>query len=203
MRVIGLTGGIGTGKTVVSQILRELGAQVIDADRVGHEAYQPGTEAWQAVVQEFGQDILQPSGEIDRKRLGAVVFSDPKTLERLNAIMHPRMYHMVDERLAQLRNQGVQAAVVDAAILIEAGWTPLADEVWVVTAGEEEVVRRIRERSGLTEEQVRSRIRSQMSSAERLAHADVVIENNGDLAQLRRKVESLWRSRVAGGLEQA
>ena len=198
MRVIGLTGGIGTGKTVVSQILRELGAEVIEADRVGHEAYQPGTEAWQAVVREFGQDVLQPSGEIDRKRLGAVVFGDPKALERLNAIMHPRIYRMVEERLAKLRVQGVRAAVVEAAILIEAGWTPLVDEVWVVTAEEEEVIRRLQGRTALSEEQVRSRMRSQMSSAERVAHADVVIENKRDLADLRDQIESVWRSRING-----
>ena len=198
MRVIGLTGGIGTGKTVVSQILRELGAEVIEADRVGHEAYQPGTEAWQAVVREFGQDVLQPSGEIDRKRLGAVVFGDPKALERLNAIMHPRIYRMVEERLAKLRVHGVRAAVVEAAILIEAGWTPLVDEVWVVTAEEEEVIRRLQGRTALSEEQVRSRMRSQMSSAERVAHADVVIENKRDLADLRDQIESVWRSRING-----
>ena len=198
MRVIGLTGGIGTGKTVVSQILRELGAEVIEADRVGHEAYQPGTEAWQAVVREFGQDVLQPSGEIDRKRLGAVVFGDPKALELLNAIMHPRIYRMVEERLAKLRVQGVRAAVVEAAILIEAGWTPLVDEVWVVTAEEEEVIRRLQGRTALSEEQVRSRMRSQMSSAERVAHADVVIENKRDLADLRDQIESVWRSRING-----
>ena len=186
MYVIGLTGGIGTGKTAVSEMLRELGAEVVDADKVGHEAYLPGAEAWQAVVDAFGKEILTEGGEIDRKRLGAIVFGDPAELARLNSIMHPRMYRMMEERLDGLRSDECRAAVIEAALLIEADWQPLTDEVWVVTAPEEEAVSRTAARSGLSEDAVRARIGSQMGQSERVKHADVVIENDGTLEELRR-----------------
>ncbi len=196
MYVIGLTGGIGTGKTAVSEMLRELGAAVIDADKVGHEAYLPGAEVWQAVVDAFGKGILTEGGEIDRKRLGAIVFGDPAELGRLNSIMHPRMYRMMEEKLDGLRSEGCGAAVVEAALLIEADWQPLTDEVWVVTAPEEDAVSRTAARSGLSEEAVRARIGSQMAQSERVKHADVVIENDGTLEDLRRQVTEAWNERA-------
>ncbi len=196
MYVIGLTGGIGTGKTAVSDMLRELGAAVIDADRVGHEAYRPGADAWTAVVEAFGKGILTEGGEIDRKRLGAIVFGDPAELARLNSIMHPRMYRMMEERLDGLRSEGRGAAVIEAALLIEADWQPLTDEVWVVTAPEEDAVSRTAARSGLSEEAVRARIASQMGQSERVRYADVVIENGGTLEELRDKVTEAWSRRV-------
>lgn len=198
MKVIGVTGGIGTGKSVVAEMLRELGAVVISADQVGHEAYLPGTEALQVVVAEFGNGILQPTGEVDRKKLGAIVFGDPKALARLNAIMHPRMYRMIEERINRLRAQAPPAVVVEAAVLIEAGWLPLVEELWVVTASEETVVQRVQLRNNLTAEQIRERIRSQLSTEERAKHAQVVLENDGDLAQLRARVRRLWQTRVNG-----
>ncbi|MBI4339829.1 MAG: dephospho-CoA kinase [Chloroflexi bacterium] len=198
MFVVGLTGGIGSGKSEVTRKLRELGAEVIDADLVGHQAYLPQTETWQAVVNAFGQGILQPTGEIDRRKLGSIVFSDPKELARLNAIMHPRMFRMIQGQLDELRAKGVQVAVVEAAILIEANWTPLVDEVWVTTASEDVVVQRVHQRSNLPEEEVRRRIRSQLSNHERAKHATVVIENNGGMEELRCEVQHLWESRVQG-----
>ena len=119
MIVIGLTGGIGSGKSEAARMLQELGADVIDADRIGHEAYLPNTETWVAVVAEFGNEILQPTSEIDRKKLGAKVFSDPPAMARLSAIMHPRMYDMIEERIGRLRDQGMEVAVVEAALLVE------------------------------------------------------------------------------------
>lgn len=196
MYVIGLTGGIGTGKTAVAAMLSKLGATVVDADKVGHEAYLPGAEAWKAVVDAFGKEILTGSDEIDRKKLGAIVFGDPDELARLNSIMHPRMYRMMEERLDALRSDGCGAAVVEAALLIEADWQPLTDEVWVVTAPEGDAVRRTAARSGLSEDAVRARIRSQMGQSERVKHADVVIENDGTLEDLRRQVTEAWNSRV-------
>ena len=196
MYVIGLTGGIGTGKTAVSEMLRGLGAEVVDADKVGHEAYLPGAEAWQAVVDAFGKGILTEGDQIDRKKLGAIVFGDPAELARLNSIMHPRMYGMMEERLDGLRSEGCRAAVIEAALLIEADWQPLTDEVWVVTAPEEEAVSRTAARSGLSEDAVRARIGSQMAQSERVKHADVVIENDGTLEDLRRQVTESWNRRV-------
>ncbi|MBI4202572.1 MAG: dephospho-CoA kinase [Chloroflexi bacterium] len=198
MLVIGLTGGIGSGKSEVSKQLQELGAEVIDADKVGHQAYIPHSETWKAVVAAFGNDILQPNGEIDRRKLGAIVFSDPSELARLNSIMHPRMAKMIGEQLEVMRARGVQVGVLEAAILIEANWTSQVDEVWVVAAPEDVVVRRVKERNNLPEEEVRRRIRAQLSNEERAKHAAVVIENDGGLEALHERVQTLWNHRVQG-----
>jgi len=193
MKVIGLTGGIGSGKSTVSQYLQELGAIVLDADTVGHEAYKPNTETWREVVAAFGEQILTTDGEIDRRELGGVVFSDPEALARLNQIMHPRMYDMMKARIEEYRQQGVEVVVLEAAVLLEAGWTPLVDEVWVTVASVPAVVKRATERTGLPEEQIRARIQSQLSTEERVKHADVVINNDGSLDELKTKVEELWQ----------
>ena len=198
MIVIGLTGGIGSGKSEVSRMLKEFGAEIIDADRVGHEAYLPNTETYDKVVAEFGDDILQTDGAIDRKQLGARIFAEPEARERLNAIVHPRMYAMVEERIQRLREQSATAVVLDAAILIEAGWDSLVDEVWVVAAPEEMVVQRIGQRNGLPAEQVRQRIRAQITSEERARHAAVVIDNNEGLDELSAQVQEVWTGRVKG-----
>lgn len=196
MIVIGLTGGIGTGKSEVSRILSDLGVAIIDADKVGHEAYLPNSEAWTAVVDAFGREVLQPNQEIDRKRLGSIVFGNPQALATLNGIMHPIMYRMIEERIDALRGSGAAGVVVEAAVLIEANWTPLVDEVWVTVAPEEEVIRRVQARNNQSTEQIRSRIRAQLSQEERERRADVVIGNDGDLQRLKETVEDLWNSRV-------
>ena len=136
MLVIGLTGGIGTGKSEVSRILREMGAVVIDADKVGHETYAANSETWRVVVATFGEDVVLPDGQIDRQALSSIVFDDSVAVEKLNAIMHPRMAKLLEVRIQQHRE--VRADVVlEAALLVEAGWNSLVDEVWVVTAPEE------------------------------------------------------------------
>ena len=196
MLVIGLTGGIGTGKSQVSKVLKELGAAVIDADLLGHEAYSPHTGTWAEIVEAFGKNVLTPGGEVDRKRLGAIVFNDSAALARLNAIMHPRMYEMIEERLAELRGRGHEVAIVEAALLIEANWQPLVDEVWVTATPEDEVVRRLQAQRGLDEEASRARIHSQMPQSERLRHADIVINNGGAPEDLVDRVKQLWESRV-------
>jgi len=192
MKVIGLTGGIGSGKSTVSQLLHELGAVVLDADRIGHEAYKPNTETWLEVVSAFGRQILTSNGEIDRRRLAQIVFSDPESLARLNQIVHPRMYEMMKTKIEEFRRQGVKVVVLEAAILLEADWTPLVDEVWVTVAPEHEVVKRTVERTGLPEEQVIARIRSQLSSEERTKHANVIINNDGSIDELKVKIKELW-----------
>ena len=192
MVVIGLTGGILSGKSTVSKILAERGAVVIDADKVGHEVYKPGTEGWREVVAAFGKDILSPNDEIDRKRLAGVVFGDPAALERLNRIMHPRMRDIMEERLEKLRGEGVGVVVLEAAVLIEAGWTDLVDEVWVTAAPEERVIGRLQNRSGLDEEQARSRIRAQLSVEERARHADAVINTDCTIEETKAEVDRLW-----------
>ena len=191
-RVIGLTGGMGSGKSTVSQLLAEFGAVVIDADKVGHEAYQHGTKTWQELVAAFGEQIVAADGSIDRKKLGVIVFGSPEQLARLNRIVHPRMFEMMQERIQQYRQQSVKVVVLDAAILFEANWTPLVEEVWVVVASEAAVVARARARTGLPEEQIRSRLRSQMPVEDKIKRADVVIRNEGTVEDLRKQVEGLW-----------
>ena len=196
MVVIGLTGGMGTGKSEASRMLQELGAVLIDADQVGHETYAPGTEAWRAVVDTFGEVVLHPGGEIDRKKLGTIVFADPQALATLNAIMHPRMAQVIEKRIIELKSQGVRVIVLEAALLIEANWTPLTDEVWVTVAPEEAVVERVQARTGMSEDAIRARIGSQLPQAELVRHAHAVIENAGDLDDLRGAVAHLWEKRI-------
>lgn len=191
-KVIGLTGGIGSGKSTVSQLLAELGAVIIDADKVGHEAFKPNTRAWHEVVSAFGKQIVTPSGEIDRKKLGAIVFSDLASLSRLNQIMHPVMYDMMKARIEEYRRQGVDVVVLEAAILIEANWRSLVDEVWVTVASEATVLERLKKQRGLDEAQTLARIRSQLSTDERIKYADVVINNDGNLDKVKAKVKELW-----------
>lgn len=200
MFVIGLTGGIATGKTLVSETLRDLGATIINADLVGHEAYLPHTETWQAVVDAFGTDILDPEGQIVRPKLGAIVFSDPARLEQLNSIVHPRIYAMISDRIEGLKGDGVSAVVVEAALLIEAGWTPLVDEIWVLTSPIEQVYSRLTGR-GMSSEQARARIESQMPQEERVTHADVVVVNDRGESELRSAVRKQWDQRVASRIQ--
>ena len=193
MKVIGLTGGIGSGKSTVSQFLVELGAAVIDADKVGHDALMSEAKLRQEIVAAFGKQIISPNGDIDRAKLGEIVFGNAESLSRLNQIMHPRMYNMVKAQLGDYRQRGVDVVVLEAPLLIEADWTLLVDEVWVVLASEATVLRRLKEKYGFSRPQSLARIRSQLSAKERLKYADVVINNDGDLDQLKIKVEELWR----------
>ena len=195
MFVIGLTGGIGTGKTQVSNILKSLGATAINADQVGHEAYLPHTDTWREVVAAFGEDILDSDDQIVRAKLGAIVFSDPAELQKLNSIVHPRIYDMIIDRIKSLSGNGVQVAVVEAALLIEANWTPLADEVWVVTTPRETALSRLSGR-GMDAERAESIIESQMPQDERETYADAIIDNDSGLQELEQSVRDVWESRI-------
>jgi dephospho-CoA kinase len=190
--VIGLTGGIASGKSVVSGMLAEHGALVIDADKVGHEAYAPGSGCYEAVVEAFGRDIVAPDGQIDRKALGGKVFGDPAQRKRLEGIVWPWMRETMDKRLAAIRAEGTPVVVLEAAVLIEADWVPITDQVWVVTVEPEVARQRIMERNGLTAEQADARINAQLSNAERVARAKVVIDNSGTLDELRERVDEAW-----------
>ena len=193
MKVIGLTGGIGSGKSTVSQFLAEPGAIIIDADKIGHEVFKPETEAWREVVAAFGQQIVAANGTIDRKKLGTIVFSNSKARARLNQIMHPRIYEVVKAQLAEFQRQGVSVVVLEAPLLVEAGWTSLVDEVWVTTAAEDTVLKRLRERTGLSEAESQARIRAQLPAGKRIREADVVIDTDCDLDELKAKIGELWR----------
>ena len=196
MFVIGLIGGIGSGKSSVSAILNSLGVEVIDADKVGHEAYTPNSEGWRKVISVFGQDIVGTENEIDRKKLGGIVFSDPSEMEKLNKLMHPIIHNLVEEKIKLLSNQGVKVVVLEAAILIEANWQDLTDEIWLAKSNQEVVIERVQLRNNFTREEIIKRIQSQMSNDEREKHSDIVIDNNGTIEQLEEKVKTLWQSRV-------
>ena len=193
MKVIGLTGGIGSGKSTVSQYLAELGAVVIDADKVGHEALTR-SDVKQDIVANFGHAVFGPDGEVDRKKLGPVVFGNSEALAKLNHIMHGRMRTMMEDRIAENRRQGTSVLVIEAAVLLEtdADWDKLVDEVWVTVSSEATVLKRMKEQRGMTEEQTKARIRAQLSNEEKIKRATVVINNDGDVDALKRKVKELW-----------
>ena len=193
MKVIGLTGGIGSGKSAVSQFLAELGAVIIDADKVGHEVFKPNTEVWHEVVAVFGKQIIAANGTINRKKLSAIVFGNSEAQAQLNQIMHPRIHDMVKTQLEEYRRQGVVVVVLEAPLLLEAGWTPLVDEVWVTVVSEATVLKRLRERTGLSERESLARIRSQLPTEKRVRHADVVIDTDCALAELKAKIRELWQ----------
>jgi phosphopantetheine adenylyltransferase/dephospho-CoA kinase len=197
MYVIGLTGGIGSGKSTVARVLEEQGATVLSADIIGHEVYNPGRPAWQEIVNEFGPEVVAEDGTIDRKKLGAIVFSDPKHLAALNSIVHPRMKGMMRERLAALARAGVEIAVLEAALLFEAKWDDLANEVWVTAVAPEIAARRTSERSGLPEAQVLERIKSQLSNDERTRDAHVVIDTDCDVDGTRLQALAAWEQLTA------
>lgn len=192
MLVIGLTGNFGTGKTTVSQILAGLGAVIIDADKLGHTLLQPGTQTYNEIVSLFGKSILKPDGQIDRSKLGQLVFANSTALAQLNGIMHPRMYELAQQKIEHYRRQGVKVVVLEAALLIEAGWRPLVDQVWLTTASETTVVDRLKGARGLNEEQIRARLRSQMPQDEKARQADIIINTDCTLDELKARVTTLW-----------
>jgi dephospho-CoA kinase len=193
MVVIGLTGGILSGKSTISGMLAEKGAIIIDADQIGHEAYKPHTKTWQELVNTFGDSILKQNNEVDRKKLGDIVFADTQALERLNEIVHPRIRAMVQKELDHLEGDGIAVVILEAALLIEADWKDLVDTVWVTVAPEDVVLKRLRERGGLSEDQARARIGSQISSEERSKHADEIINTDCQLSEVGDRVEELWK----------
>ncbi len=198
MIVVGLTGGIASGKSTVATLLGERGAHVIDADVLGHRAYEPGAAAFRAVVEAFGPDIVAEDGTIDRGVLGQKVFGKPEELERLTGIVWPAIRAMALAEIEAIRAAGSPSVVVlEAAVLLEAGWQDLADEVWVTVVDRATAVARAVARSGLAPEQVEARIDAQLSNAERKAQAQVVIENVGDEASLAAQVAALWSELAA------
>jgi len=195
MLTIGLTGGIGSGKSTVTKFLAELGAPIVDADKVGHAIYAPDGPAYHDVIASFGRQILAADGTIDRSKLGPLVFADPEALKHLNSIVHPKMFARLREMVQQLHAAGQRKPIViEAAVLIEANWQPLFDEIWLVLASRERVVERIERDRGLEPEQTAARIRAQLPDEERKKHATLVITNDGTLDELRAKVSGLWQA---------
>ena len=196
MRVIGLTGGVGTGKSEAAAALAALGAEVVDADREGHLSYRGGTAGWERVVALFGRDILDAEGEVDRSKLGLIVFGDRRALASLNEAVHPLIRERIEARLAELSAGGTRVAVVDAALLYQAGWDELTEEVWVVTAPPASVAERLKAQRGMSKETLRRRLEAQGPTEPLAQRAEAVIDNAGSLSELRDRVEALWHQRI-------
>lgn len=189
-RVIGLTGNIATGKSEVGRILEGLGARLIDADKVAHEVMRPDGPAYRDVIQAFGPEILAGDGSIDRGKLGAIVFRDPRALRRLEGAVHPATVARVDELIAAAREPVV---VVEAIKLIEAGMHRGYDELWVVTAPRPIQIRRLVERRGMSEGEAALRVDAQPPQQEKVALADRLFVNDGGLDELQKSVREAWQ----------
>jgi dephospho-CoA kinase len=187
--VIGLTGNIAAGKSEVRRMLQKLGAYGIDADVLAHQSIAKGEPAYAAVLESFGDSILSSDGQIDRPRLGEIVFSDPAALARLEAIIHPEVRKMVD-RLVRQANAPV--VVIEAIKLLEAGYRQLCDSIWVAAAPEQIQIDRLMERRGMSEAGARQRILAQPAQAEKVAAANVIIYNDESLEKTWRQVSSHW-----------
>jgi len=189
--LVGLTGGIGAGKSTVARLLAERGAVVIDADSIVRELQRPGTDVFRAIVERFGPDVVKADGSLDRERLADIVFRADESRSALNAIVHPAVYAVMSERIAELKD-GDRVVVLDIPLLAEAGGGEGMDAVVVVEAGEDARVARVQEERGLDPEDVRARMAAQASSEQREALADVVIRNDGPVEDLRAQVDALW-----------
>ncbi len=178
MKIIGLTGGIASGKSTVSRALRELGAIIIDADEVAHAIIEPGKPAWKDIVEHFGLGVLNPDQTIDREKLGAIVFNDPARLQVLNQITHPRVGEQFKQMIKDIKSQQADAVLfIEVPLLYETHMDRICDEVWVVWVDEETQIQRLMKRDGLSREDALKRIDAQMSLDEKAKRADVVIDN--------------------------
>ena len=195
---IGLTGNIATGKSLVGRMLAELGAEHVDADRLAHEVMVRGTPAWREIVDTFGCQILQPDGELDRRRLGQIVFADPDALARLEQIVHPRVIALTERLIAA---SDAQVIVIEAIKLIESGMVrQLCDALWVVTAPRQVQLERLMAFRGLSRAEALLRIDAQPPQALKAAQADVVIDNGGAVELTRRQVERAWTKYLSGNV---
>ncbi|KAF0994187.1 dephospho-CoA kinase [Geobacillus sp. TFV-3] len=190
---IGLTGGIASGKSTVSAMMRELGLPVIDADEAARAVVRPGEDAYRQIVAAFGPGILQTNGEIDRAKLGAIVFNDEEERKKLNAIVHPAVRQKMLEEKEALVRSGAKTVVLDIPLLFESGLTSWVDKVLVVYVDDDIQLRRLMERNGFTEEEARARIRAQWPLAEKMKRADAVINNNGTREETRRQLLAILK----------
>jgi dephospho-CoA kinase len=190
---VGLTGGIASGKSTVARYLAQLGAHIIDADALGHRAYERGTRGFERVAAAFGDEVVGADGRIDRKVLGGKVFGDPARLKELTDIVWPEILALAEVEMAEVaRRDPARIIVLEAAVLLEAGWDSAVDEVWAVVVAPEVAVARAQARDGLSAVDVQRRIAAQMTNDQRRARADVVIDNSGGTETLLARVDREW-----------
>ena len=192
VKTIGLSGGIGTGKSTVAGFLKELGARIIDADRVGHRLLKSDAAVKERLVTALGRRILGAARQIDRSKLAAIVFNDPQSLAKLNRIMHPPIRRQVEKELEDYRRQEAKVVVIEAPLLDKAGWTEMVDRLWVTAAPKGVVLKRLIESVGLSQQEALARISSQPPPEEYTKRADVVIHTDLSLDELREKIAALW-----------
>jgi dephospho-CoA kinase len=193
-KLIGLTGGIGSGKSTVAEFLADKGASIIDADRIAHEIYEPGKEGHERIIEKFGRGVLADDGTVDRRKLGEIVFEDRAQLEELNRIIHPLVRREVAERVARITEEDPERPIViEAALMTETSWSGGAGELWAVITDPEIAVERLVRSRAMSEEEARLRMVAQTSNSERRANATRVIENDGSVEDLELEVSLAWR----------
>ena len=191
--VIGLTGGSASGKSNIARYLQDLGAGIIDCDKLGHMAYEPGTQCYDTLLQVFGQDLKAQDGKIDRRSLGGKVFGDPNALRQLESIVWPEISRMGKEKMQNLVEvEGKKVIIWDAAVLLQAGWDREVHEVWAAFIDQPEAVKRIVERDGKTEEQAKTRLASQSSNQELISKCNTIFYTLWDYAVTRKQVDVAW-----------
>lgn len=195
MKVYGITGNIGSGKSSVARMFEELGARIIDADEVARSVVEPGEPAWKEIVNEFGNDVLEAGGGINRKRLAEIVFSDETRRNKLNDITHPRIKERIRSLLREYKQAGAAVVMIEATLIVErGGLRELLNGLIVVTAEEETQIERLVREKGYTREEAVSRLGAQMPAEEKIKHGDYVIDNSGTLEVTRKRVEEVWES---------
>ena len=201
MRLIGLTGGIASGKSSVAESLERLGAAIVDADRLAREIVEPGEQALAEIMAAFGSGVLNADGTLNRAALGSIVFAAPAARRTLEAITHPAIRRRAEERLARLRESGTETAFYVAPLLFEAGFASQVDEVWVVYLDRETQLSRLMARDGLERGAAELRIASQMSMEQKRSLGKIVIDNRGSREELEAQVLRLWREEILGQRE--
>lgn len=197
MKIIGLTGGIASGKSTVSGMLKRLGAQIIDADMISREIVKPKGQVLEELVRRFGNSILDKDGALNRRRLGCIVFNDREGLKALNGIMHPRIKEEIARRIAELKKrEDVPAVVIDAPLLIECGMVDMVDQVWLVYVDRGTQIARLTGRDDISVSEALNRIDSQMPTEYKKAVSDVLIDNSGDIGTTEKRVNECWANLV-------
>jgi dephospho-CoA kinase len=193
VKVFGITGNIASGKSSVARMFEELGARIIDADDVARAVVEPGEPAWKEIADEFGKEVIEPGGRINRKKLAEIVFSDEARRGKLNDITHPRIRERIRELLGEYERGGAQVVMVEATLIVErGGLMSLLDGLIVVTADEETQIERLVREKGYTREEAVSRLGAQMPAGEKVKYGDYVIDNSGPLEDTRRRVKEVW-----------
>jgi len=198
--IVGLTGGIGSGKSTVTKMFKDLGAKIIDADKLGHSVILPHKPAWEKIVKIFGKDILQNDLTIDREKLGKIVFANQPLLKKLNEITHPEITKIIKKEIDSVKNKTYnqkKILIIDAALIYEAKIDRLIDKIIVVYIDEDEQIKRLIKRNNLSKDEALQRIKSQMPMKEKVKMADYVIDNSSSLDKTKKQVEKIWKSLIS------